>query len=329
VSAKPVLFVTNQVPPDRVGAFAALAQRIPLELVSFGGRSAHATADTGVARRVREREVAALAASGRWSAVVCGTAGRLALPSAYLGARRARLPFVLWTSLWAHPLTPAHVLSYPAMLRIYRGADAVVTYGEHVSRYVGQRGARRIHVAPQAVDGRFWSVPGDVDSNLAKLPFVALFVGRDVPEKGLAVLRSAWRSAALDGELVVVEGGRSPDELRNLYAAADVVVMPSLRTRSFREPWGLVANEAMHQATAIIASDEVGAAAGGLIRHERNGLVVAAGDEQALAAALRRAAGDAAARARWGACAAEDVAPFTYEAWADGFAAALAEVGAC
>ena len=40
------------------------------------------------------------------------------------------------------------------------------------------------------------------------------------------------------------------------------------------EPWGLVANEAMNQRCAIIATDAVGAAAGGLVRHERNGLIV-------------------------------------------------------
>jgi glycosyltransferase involved in cell wall biosynthesis len=105
--------------------------------------------------------------------------------------------------------------------------------------------------------------------------------------------------------------------------------MPSLRTRTFREPWGLVANEAMHQATPVIASDQVGAVAGGLVRHERNGLVFAAGDVDALVAALRRAANDPAARAQWSAHAATDVAPFSYDAWAQGFADALAEVGAC
>ena len=329
MTAKPVLFVTNQVPPDRVGAFAALGERVPLELVSFGGRSAHATADTAVGRRLRERDVGRLATSGRWSAIVCGTAGRVALPSAYLGARRARLPFILWASLWAHPWTPAHALSYVAMRRIYAGADAVVTYGEHVSRYVRARGARRVHVAPQAVDGSFWSTPGSPDPALARQPFVALFVGRDVPEKGIGVLRSAWDAAGIDGELVMITGGHSPERLRNLYAAADVLVMPSLRTRTFREPWGLVANEAMHQGTAIIASDQVGAVAGGLVRHERNGLVVGAGDENALAAALRRAAGDPQARSRWAANGVEDVAPYSYAAWAEGFATALAEVGAC
>ena len=215
------------------------------------------------------------------------------------------------------------------MRRIYAGADAVVTYGEHVSRYVRGRGARRVHVAPQAVDGSFWGARGNVAPALSRQPFVALFVGRDVPEKGLGVLRSAWDAAGVEGELVVVSGGHSPEQLRNLYAAADVLVVPSLRTRTFREPWGLVTNEAMHQGTAIIASDQVGAVAGGLVRHERNGLVVSAGDADALAAALRRAAGDPQARGRWAANAAEDVAPYSYAAWADGFATALAEVGAC
>ena len=86
-----------------------------------------------------------------------------------------------------------------------------------------------------------------------------------------------------------------PEQVRNFLAAADVLVIPSLRTRSFREPWGLVANEAMNQSTPIIATDEVGAVAGGLVRHERNGLVVPAGDARRWPAALRRLHDDAAA----------------------------------
>ena len=64
--------------------------------------------------------------------------------------------------------------------------------------------------------------------------------------------------------------------------------MPSIATRTFREPWGLVANEAMHAGLPVIATDAVGAAAGGLVRHERNGLVVPAGDASALAGAIER-----------------------------------------
>ena len=93
---KPVLFVTNHVPPDRAGAFRALHRSVPIELALFGGRSKHATAglaDPGVPHRITsQRNVHALAASGRYRAVVFGTAGRTALPAAWLGARRAATP---------------------------------------------------------------------------------------------------------------------------------------------------------------------------------------------------------------------------------------------
>src|SRR4051794_12934978 len=51
---RPVLVVTNHVPPDRAGAFAALHAREGIELALFGGRSHHATAglsDPGVPYR--------------------------------------------------------------------------------------------------------------------------------------------------------------------------------------------------------------------------------------------------------------------------------------
>jgi glycosyltransferase involved in cell wall biosynthesis len=318
---KPVLFVTNHVAPDRAGAFDALAQRVPLEVVTFGGRTRHGAPPVPYGRAIAERDVHRLVRGGDWSAVIAGTAGRLALPSAYLAARRTRTPFVLWASLWAHPRTTVHALSYLPTRAIYRGADAVVTYGEHVSAYVRAHGARTVHIAPQSVDNAFWSAPAGEPGDDT---FTVLFAGRDAPEKGLAVLREAWDDGP--GRLHIVTGGATPEELRNFYARAHVLVMPSLRTRDFREPWGLVANEAMNQRTAIIASDQVGAAAGGLVRHERNGLIVPAGDPAALRAALVRLRDDGALRAHLAANGARDVAAFTHDAWAAGFEAALREL---
>jgi glycosyltransferase involved in cell wall biosynthesis len=79
----------------------------------------------------------------------------------------------------------------------------------------------------------------------------------------------------------------------------------------------------MNQSTPIIASDEVGAVAGGLVRHERNGLVVSAGDAAELAGALRRLHDDAGLRAGLGANARRDVSPYTFDSWAAGFVAAI------
>jgi glycosyltransferase involved in cell wall biosynthesis len=327
VTGAPVLFVTNHVPPDRAGAFAALHERVALQLALFGGRSHHATEgldDPGVPfQRVSQREVQGLAASGRFSAVVCGTAGRVALPAAYLGARRGHVPFVLWSALWGDLTTPAHRAARPLLRRIHREAAVVVGYGPHVTAYARRLGAGVVAVAPQAVDNAFWSTPvaAPVDR-----PFTALFVGRDVPEKGLDVLREAWRRAALDGarlEVVGSGGVATPEQVRNSYAGADVVVIPSIATRHFLEPWGLVANEAMNQRVPIIATDAVGAVAGGLVRDGRNGLVVPAGNPAALADALRTLHDDPELRAQLGDHGADDVAPYTHAAWADAFAAAL------
>ncbi len=126
---------------------------------------------------------------------------------------------------------------------------------------------------------------------------------------------------------VIALGDLDPRALRNFYGAADVLVMPSVRTRSFREPWGLVANEAMLQRTPVIATDAVGAAAGGLVRDGRTGLVTPAGDADALARALVRLAGDPALREQLGSAGMADAGSYTFAACAEGVSAALASIG--
>ncbi len=337
-----VLFVTNHVPPDRVGAFAALHARVEIELALFGGRSTHATPgvdDPGVPhRRVGAREIHRLAASGRYDAVVASTAGRTALPAAYAGARRSRTPFVFWAATWAPMTAPALLPSIPLLAHLYRNADAIATYGEHVSAYVRARGARNVFVAPQAVDNTWWGSDLAIEHSPG---FRALFVGRAAREKGLEVLVEAWQSCKLGdatlalvgvtpdetpagaGETVRAMGMQPAEDVRNFYARAGVVLIPSIPTPDFREPWGLVANEAMNQAVPIIATDAVGAAAGGLVRHERNGLVVPADDAVALAGAVRRLHDDGALRSTLGANAKRDVQAFTFEGFAAGFEAAI------
>jgi glycosyltransferase involved in cell wall biosynthesis len=285
-----------------------------------------------------QRAIARLVGSGRFRAVIAGLSGRVALPAAYAGARAARVPFVLWATIWRHPRTAAHALSYLPLRHLYRHADAIATYGPHVSAYVRAAGAEGpVFEAPQAADAQFWSAPAEPDR---RAPFQALFAGRLEREKGIDVLLEAWRRGGLDGALVVCGGGPLPTpgaltrgpcppaELRNLYAGSDVVVVPSVATRDFLEPWGMVVNEAFHQGVPVIATTAVGAAAGGLVEHERTGLVVPAGDADALAAALRRLRDDPGLRARLGEAAQSAVTAYTPAAWAEGMSRALAAVGA-
>ena len=174
--------------------------------------------------------------------------------------------------------------------------------------------------APQSVDGAFWSAPATPER---RGEFQILFAGRPAPEKGFDVLEQA-----VDLGTLVVATDRSAADLRNLYAGSDVVVVPSIPTRDFLEPWGLVVNEAFHRGVPVIATDAVGAAAGGLVQHERTGLVVPAGDPDALRAALHRLHGDPALRARLGENARLAVAAHTPQAWAEGVSRALQAAGA-
>ena len=324
---RPVLLVTNHAPAFRIGAFQALHEREDVVFALVGGELRHGG---GVAPfpalRPPQRAVARLAASGRFRAVVAGLSGRVALPAAYLGARRARVPFVLWATIWRHPRTPAHALSYLPLRHLYRHADAVATYGPHVSAYVRAKGATNVFEAPQSVDDAFWTAPAEPDR---RAPFQALFAGRPAPEKGLDVLADAWRAAALPDAELVRATDATPAQLRNFYAGSDVVVVPSIPTRDFLEPWGLVVNEAFDQGVPVIATTAVGAVAGGLVRHEETGLVVPAGDAAALAAALRRLHGDPDLRARLGASGRAAVARgYSHADWAAGMARALEAAGA-
>ena len=337
---KPALLITNRVTHYREQPFRMLAEAENVEVLAWEERG--------------QRAAVRAAGSGRYRAVVAGLGGRVALPGSYLAARRAGVPWILWASLWGHPRSPAHLASWLPTRELYRRADAVVTYGPHVSRYVERvRGdGGNVFEAPQAVDAAlFGREVGEGERRAARERlgasddgFALLFVGRLVREKGVGELLDAWRQAgigagsslALAGEGPLTRGGEGvralgvvpQEELPALYAAADALVLPSKRTATFLEPWGLVCNEAMHQSTPILATDAVGAVVGGLVVDGRNGLVAPAGDVSALASRIRVLAENQGLRAQLGSAAAHDVGRFTYVEWVKGFREALAAVGA-
>lgn len=258
---------------------------------------------------------------GSYDAYIKCINGRFALPITYLVARLARRPFILWTGVWMRLQTPAHRLFYPLTRYLYRHADAVVVYGEHVKRFLEGEGVRsdRIFVAPHAVDNDAYSRavdPAEIATLRRALDLdpnakVILYVGRLEPEKGLSVLLKAFASLRrADATLVLAGGGSERTRLEQLarelgvaqrvrfpgylqpadtvsyYGLAWVFVLPSVTTRRLKEAWGLVVNESFNQGLPVIATDAVGAAAGGLIQHGVNGCVVPEGDDQALGRAL-------------------------------------------
>lgn len=86
-------------------------------------------------------------------------------------------------------------------------------------------------------------------------------------------------------ERVSFLGALEDADLLAAYAAADVLVLPSL-DRS--EAFGLVLLEAMRTGLAVIASDIPGSGVGQVFEHGKSGLLVAPGDSHDLADALAR-----------------------------------------
>jgi glycosyltransferase involved in cell wall biosynthesis len=354
-----IALLTNYLAPYRVPLYERLAAQHGVEVICYGGGERYvprwlAELDQQLeaapfpARRLKGLGEAA--ALGRhYQAVIAPFAGGALLPLAYAGARRYRKPFVLWASVWMQPRSLAHALALPVTRGIYRNADAVVAYGEHVRRFVGSVRGRDddVYVAPQSVEPEVFA--RDVPRielqhfrerhSLGGQPLL-LYAGRLVPAKGIDVLLEAWDGA--DGEATLVVIGDGPlaarvgqarrtrllgplarSELPAAYATAELVVVPSIPTPRFVEPWGLVCNEAMHQGKPVVATDAVGAVAGGLVEDDVTGLVVPAGDAPALAKAIQRLLADQPLRARLGAAGEQAVAAYSYDAMVAAFARAL------
>jgi colanic acid/amylovoran biosynthesis glycosyltransferase len=284
--------------------------------------------------------------------------GKFSLPVAYLAARLKRVPFLLWTGLWFRVDTPLHRRIFPLTRFLYRNADGIVVYGEHVKRYLLSEGVRseRIFVAPHAVDNSFYSRPvsdSEKEAVRKKLSIhpghrVILYLGRLETVKGIPYLLEAFAGSDLHDAVLVIAGAGSErlslealarklgieervrfagyvpvGETVSYYALATVVVLPSVTTPQVKELWGLVVNEAFNQGVPVIATDCVGAVAGGLVRDGVNGVVVPEGNSVALARALERLLKDLAARQRLGAQAKRVIAEWSQDAQADGFVRAL------
>jgi glycosyltransferase involved in cell wall biosynthesis len=355
-----VAFVTNLCPHYRRPLFELLASRLDVDFYFYSSASEWYLGDaySHVSGAFREVDlprhtiggqpimpgVARVLARSRYDAVVQSYTGRLQIALTVLTAAARRLPLVIWTGIWNDLTRPFHRLTRPLANAAYRRADAVVAYGDHVKRYLAAVPGidpADVFVAGQAVDGsRFESIsrdgPGDV----------VLFVGRLEPSKGLDHLLAAVRglpvkarptlvlagSGSLENELrgyagherwLEVVGHVPQDELAGYLARARCLVLPSVTTARWREPWGLVVNEAMHAGVPVIASDAVGAAAGGLVKDRSNGFIVPEGDVDGLRGAIQALIVDPGRAEPMGRQAHMDVQRFTFERMADAFEAAV------
>jgi glycosyltransferase involved in cell wall biosynthesis len=204
---------------------------------------------------------------------------------------------------------------------VWRHSRAAVCLSESVEDSLRSRGyVGRTHIVPLATDVDEFS-PGRGNDGLRQALSLADstigFLGRLVPEKGIAVLLDAFahlrrenqvsllcvgggpmaqRCRAQPGVVVVegVEHSAVPDYLRLM----DVVVLPSLTTSRWKEQFGRVAMEAMACGVPVVGSDSgeiptVFSKVGG-------GVTFPEGDSRALAAEIRSLLSDPQARRQLG-----------------------------
>jgi glycosyltransferase involved in cell wall biosynthesis len=112
-------------------------------------------------------------------------------------------------------------------------------------------------------------------------------------------------------------------ELYKYYALADVFVLSSITTPMFKEPWGLVINEAMNQGCPVVATDAVGAAVGGLVDDGVNGFVVPERNSEKLAEAILKIFQNPQLAESMGKSGREKIEKWDYEHQAQGFVDAI------
>jgi glycosyltransferase involved in cell wall biosynthesis len=191
------------------------------------------------------------------------------------------------------------------LARLVKRLALAVTSGERSSEYASRIGvpANRIRSGLYGFDHASFCAVADARPNDSlEWPRQFLFVGRYVPQKGLAVLMEAYSlyrasvatpwgltccGTGIDAGLLnnvpgVVDAGFTPPrELPRVFSNHSAFVLPS----TF-EPWGVVLAEAAASGLPIVCTTACGAGVD-LVRPYYNGLVVAPQDVTGLARAMR------------------------------------------
>jgi rhamnosyl/mannosyltransferase len=231
--------------------------------------------------------------------------------------------------IWYHSDVVRHPLQYklfyaPLAWPVYRRAVRFVVSSPPLGEQAGALASYRdrIRVIPFGIDPQEWAPDPAMRDRVAQLAreigrFV-LFAGRHVPYKGVDVLLHALRDSSVKaviagdgprraewealsralglGDRVRFTGDVPDAELRALLHASEALVLPSV-TRA--EAFGYVQIEAMACGKPVISTD-VPSGVSWVNQHNVTGLIVPAGQADALRASIEQLMGDAALRERMG-----------------------------
>jgi glycosyltransferase involved in cell wall biosynthesis len=160
---------------------------------------------------------------------------------------RVHVHFAGGAAEWAHALFLDRGIPYtvtvhavdlfkpkPSLNEVLGAAQTTLTVADHHVQHLADRGVRsqRLRCGP---DLNYWQ-----HHPLPPWPFQALFVGRNVPKKGLDVLLDAWRRASLDDAhltviadapastdpTVTVRGPQPASSVREAIRSSHLLVQP-------------------------------------------------------------------------------------------------------
>ena len=291
------------------------------------------------------------AALDRWrpEMVICGGYNYIASWEALWWSKSHRVPFVLWSESNARDIRSEHSAIEFLKKQFLAACDGFVVPGKSSEEYLRLLGggSRPIVVAPNAVDIEFFAggarraraQSSEVRRKRGLPERYFLYVGRLVPQKGVFELVEAYAkldanlrqsislvfagdgvardkvlkfAAALAPGQVRLVGFKQREELPELYALADAVILPT-----HSDPWGLVVNEAMACGKPVIVSSAAGCVED-LVRDGGNGYVVPAKDVASLAKAMSSLASDEELRKRMSRLSFEMIQAYSPDAWAQG-----------
>jgi 1,2-diacylglycerol 3-alpha-glucosyltransferase len=368
-----LVILTELIAPYRIPVFNALAQRPEVDLhVIFLSRT-----DSSMRKwRVYEEEIRfsyevlpcwrrrvgkynvllnrGLANALRLAspdAIICGGYNYVSSWQALRWAKRAHIPFLLWSESTSDDRRSRHALLELLKRKFLESCDAFVVPGKSGRQYLEEFGLSpaRIFVAPNAVDTALFSAsqsaaqqqPMRLRSQLALPDRYFLFVGRLVRAKGVLDLLEAYAllAPALREQFSVVFAGDGPmrselesrareiypgaihfagfvhrDDLPTYYTLAECLVLPT-----HSDTWGMVVNEAMACGLPVICTRVAGCAAD-LVG--ANGRLVPAGNVGELAVAMEEIASDPALRGRMASESRELIRTYSPETCAAGLAEA-------
>jgi glycosyltransferase involved in cell wall biosynthesis len=196
--------------------------------------------------------------------------------------------------------------------RVWRSSRSAIALSDSVEETLRTRGfSGSINIVPLSVDlATFFPQPRDKSLSL-RLQLrgnVVGYFGRLVPEKGISVLLEAFREIRRHGltTLLIVGGGplenlcRKEDgvvvltgvaheDIATYLSLVDLIVLPSVTTRHWKEQFGRVLIEAWACGLPVVGSDS--GEIPRLVRQTGGGVVVPEGNVPRLAAEVERMLG--------------------------------------